>query len=536
MSNTPENSIRRGTATVAILTLGSRILGFAREALTARLLGATFLSDAYYIALRIPNLCRSILAEGAFTSAFVPLFNASLTESKEEAESFLNTSAVIITIVASLVTLGGIIYAHELVEFFAPGLPEHAQATAENLTQIVFPFVILITLTSLLGSVLTSLKIFGTASWAQIVLNFTLIAGALLAFFFDSSRAAVILAQSTVVGGLIGVLFQLPLVHKKGFFLINSLKVSGRLAKKLIFLMIPALLTSSVYQLSIFISTIIASCVGEGTVSILFYSDRISQLPLGIFSISLGTVLLPSLSSAYAKKDYPHFSRLLSSGLSSSCAALIPLCTFMAMMSYSLCTVVFRGGAFTEESALATSAVLKIMSVSVFFSGLQTILSRGFLATLNTKVPAFTSALSLCMTLGSTLMFLPQLRGDGSIVFLLTSIQQILPHITTGLTGASTLALGSLCGSMSSILLLIVTAVWLKIPCAWSGVGESLIKNLTVSLFAILPLLFINIEHTLIGVVLHTTLFVAFLIIGAYIFKAKEILELFLSTKRYIKR
>ena len=307
----------RGTAIVSVLTLLSRLLGFVRDLLIARLLGASLYADAFFVAFRIPNLLRSFVAEGALTSAFVPVFSSSLAKDKQEAFSAFRRVLGFLLMLTILLSSFGILYAPDVVLLLAPGFSEDLgkYQLCITLTKIMLPYIACVSVIAMINAALNSLHIFGASAWAQVTMNGVLIIGALCAMVFEPERATIILAYSVLVGGLVQIVVQITSCLRAGLSLRPSFNIIRRDVGEVVRLMIPATIGASVYQITIFIATLLASLLPSGSVSWLFYADRIAQFPIGIFSVALASVLLPALSTASANADSDRFRRSLADSL-----------------------------------------------------------------------------------------------------------------------------------------------------------------------------------------------------------------------------
>jgi len=243
-------TIVRGTGVVSALTLLSRLLGFVRDVLVARLFGASYIADAFFVAFRIPNLLRSFVAEGALTSAFVPVFSQELRAGHERAQAALSAVGTLLFIATALISFLGIIGAELIVELFAPGFGADPAKLdlCVLLTQIMLPFIICVSFVAMLNGALNSARIFGAAAWAQVWMNVALIGGALFAGYYAERNAAIILAISVIIGGIIQVVVQLPALRRAGFHLYPTRAIATAPVKEVLRLMVPATIGAAVYS------------------------------------------------------------------------------------------------------------------------------------------------------------------------------------------------------------------------------------------------------------------------------------------------
>jgi putative peptidoglycan lipid II flippase len=474
----------RGTAIVSALTLISRILGFVRDLLVARLLGTSIFADAFFVAFRIPNLLRSFVAEGALTSAFTPVFASSLSQGKESARlAMRRTIAFLLTLTGSL-TAVLVIAAPDVVRLLAPGFEQNTAqfSLCVELTRIMAPYILCVSLVAMLNAALNALNIFGTSAWAQIWMNVVLIIGATIAIPFDSPTATRLLAISALLGGVVQIIAQVPTAMRSGLSLIPSFQLFSREVREVVGLMIPATLGASVYQVTIFIATILASLLPTGSVSWLFYADRVAQFPIGIFSIALASVLLPALSNASAKADTDGFRRNISNSLRFTSFCVIPMAAGIWGLALPITQLLFERGAFSSESSVQTARALQALCFGLWASSCHSMIVRAFIARRDTLTPTMIGLVSLCITIGVSLVLMGPIatsQQSPRIVVGLASLQASL--LTTSSLGSSLghvgLALASSTSAAAS-LLLIITIFHLKIGAfPWREFAASTLKS-----------------------------------------------------------
>ncbi len=457
--NSPSPSLLRGTIIVSALTQLSRLFGFVREMLCAPLLGTGFFSDAYFVAFRIPNLLRSFVAEGAMTSAFVPLFSGELEKSKEDAERALRSIASFLMGLTLALSILGIISASSIVQFFAPGFDAEKIAYTTMLTRVMLPYIILVSFISLLNGALNSVHIFGSAALAQVLMNVMLIGGALAAFFFPQAQAGLWLAWSVLAGGLLGVISQLPSLHRAGFRLRLGASPFTPAVGQLLALMLPALFGAAVYQLNIFIATMLASLLREGSVSWIYYADRLAQFPIGVFTVALGSVLLPTLSRAHARHDHATFTEQLLDSLRYTSFLIIPVSFVLYYFAEPFFTLVLEHGKFTHDSSLRCAETLQAFCFGLWAVSCHSIAIKAFLARKDTVTPTLLGMLSLASSVLFSLLLMgppqsPHAGDSGAMVAQAQSfLAQILPLAAFGHVG---LALSSSLASYISFLTLAI--------------------------------------------------------------------------------
>jgi putative peptidoglycan lipid II flippase len=418
-------SLVRNSITIGGLTLVSRVLGLVRDMLMARFVGAGMASDAFLIAWRLPNLFRALFAEGAFAAVFVPLFNKKMTEAeREEAElglvvarkfasqvlSVLFPFLVIFTAVMMLAA-GPIVWA--MTGGFPDGGPEKF-ALARHLTIITFPYLGLISLVSLLGGILNSLNRFWVNAAAPILLNICMII-ALVFFRGDSDvETAVTQAVAVTVSGAMQLLWLMWACHRAG----ASLKLSfPRLTpdvKVMLALIAPAAIGQGAIQFNLLISTSLAArFLPEGSVSWLYYADRLNQLPLGLIGIAIGTAILPALSRQIAGADSKAASDTQNRAVELALFFAMPATVALIVSAMPIVHGVFEHGAFTPEDTLGTAAVLMAFSAGVPAYVLIKVLTPGFYARSDTKTPLRLALWSMLINLIGNLILIWPLAHIG---------------------------------------------------------------------------------------------------------------------------
>lgn len=451
----------------------SRALGFVRDLIFASVFGTGFRADAFFVAFRIPNLLRSFIAEGALTSAFVPTFASELHHSKERAQTTLSNVAGFLLFLTALLTALGMSFAPQIVSFIAPGFEPQGKTypLCVSLLKIMFPYIMGISMVALAAGALNTVRIFGYAAIAQIVVNITLIIGGVLSLS-AKSQAPFILANAVLIGGLLQVLVQIPGLKKAGFHLTPRLKFWSKQVKEVVRLMLPATLGSAVYQLSILANTVFASLLVEGSVAWLFFADRIVQLPIGIFSIALASVLLPTLASAAASNDESKFENNLTNALRFSTIIMLPCAFGLFLFAKPLVSLLFERGAFTIHSTNMTVNAIKAYTIGLWFVSCHTLVIRAFLARKDTITPTlvalFSFVINVCISL--SLMGTPQIGSHKSLMTeliltlqgLITSIAPFsyISHFELGHVG---LALASSCSAIFSFCILI-TVLKIRLP------------------------------------------------------------------------
>ncbi len=328
--NTKEMNLLKSLAAVSSMTMFSRVLGFARDAIVARIFGAGMATDAFFVAFKLPNLLRRIFAEGAFSQAFVPILAEYKSKQGEEATRiFVAYVSGLLTLALAVVTVAGMLAAPWVIMVTAPGFADTADkfALTTQLLRITFPYILLISLASLVGAILNTWNRFSIPAFAPTFLNISMIGFALFAApYFNPPVLA--LAWAVTVGGVLQLVYQLPYLKKIGMLVLPRINFRDTGAMRVVKQMGPAILGVSVSQISLIINTIFASFLASGSVSWMYYADRLMEFPSGVLGVALGTILLPSLSKSFASGNHDEYCRLMDWGLR--------LCFLLALIAYSV--------------------------------------------------------------------------------------------------------------------------------------------------------------------------------------------------------
>jgi putative peptidoglycan lipid II flippase len=400
------------------MTLLSRITGLVRDILIARVFGVSADTDAYYVAFRLPNLLRRLFAEGAFQQAFVPML-AEFKEKKPfgEAKTFIDQVASALAFIVLLVSILGVLAAPVLVWIIASGLSEEPEtfATAVELTRYMFPYIFFMSLVAFFSSVLNTWRHFAVPAAVPIFLNLSIITATLF-IAPHMQRPIFALAVGVMLGGFLQFSIQIPLLCKLGLMprLRNPVKsFSEPAVKRVIRLMGPALFAVGVAQISILINTNIATFLQEGSVTWLSYADRLMEFPTALLGVALGTVLLPSLSSAFAKGDLSRYNRLLDWGLKLVVLFAIPAAVGLALTCTGLISVLFQNSRFDAADVHQTAtAVLGYSFGLIGLIGIK-VLAPAFYAQKDIKTPVKIACVALAGTQLLNLIFVPLFAHAG---------------------------------------------------------------------------------------------------------------------------
>lgn len=414
-------SLFRSAATVSSFTLLSRITGLFRDILIASSFGAGPLTDAFWVAFRIPNLLRRLFAEGAFSQAFVPILGeARNTRDHEAVRMLLDRVCLVLTFALMLVTLVGIVGAPWVVSAMASGMRTAARQTefdaAVWMTRLMFPYIICMSLVAFASGVLNTWSKFAVPAFTPVLLNLSMIGASLfLVSYFETPIYA--LAAGVMIGGVAQLLVQWFALARLGLLPRYSLSVRTAWAdptiKHIMRQMLPAILGVSVAQISLLINTNIATWLTAGSVTWLSFADRLMEFPTALLGIALGTVLLPRLSAAHAKEDHAGYSALLDWGLRLVLLLGLPAAIGLALLSDGLVATLFNYGAFGAADVMQTR--LAVMAYAVGLIGLLAIkiLAPGFYAKQNIRTPVRIALFVLVLTQIFNLILVPLFAHAG---------------------------------------------------------------------------------------------------------------------------
>jgi putative peptidoglycan lipid II flippase len=402
-------------ATVGSYTMLSRILGFARDILIAAMLGAGPVADAFFVAFKLPNFFRRLFAEGAFNAAFIPLFTARLTEDGHDvARRFAEEVFAVLVVTLLLLCTAIQIAMPWAMHVFAPGFvgdPERFDLTVE-LTRITFPYLLFISLVSQLGGILNSLGRFAAAAATPILLNVSLIA-AIVALTPVLETAGHALAWGVFAAGVIQFLWLIEACRRAGMtFRLPRPRINERV-KWLLILILPGAIGAGVVQINLLIGIIIASLLPTGSVSYLYYADRIYQLPLGVIGVAVGTALLPLLSRQLRAGEEADAMASLNRALEFALFLSLPAAAALIVMPGPIVSVLFERGAFDAEAARATAEALIAFSIGVPAYVLVKVLAPGFFAREDTATPVKIAALCVALNIGLSVALMGPLLHVG---------------------------------------------------------------------------------------------------------------------------
>jgi putative peptidoglycan lipid II flippase len=388
------SGLLRSTAVVSAMTLLSRILGLVRDMVFSRFFGADAAMDAFFVAFKIPNVFRRFFAEGAFSQSFVPVF-AEYDETREhdEVRKLAGRVGGTLGLILFLFTLLGVIGAPVLISIAGAGWllnPDAESAEkyelAVDMLRFTFPYLLFVSLTALAGAILNTYKRFAMAAFVPVILNVVLIVFA--AFLAPNyPRPGLVLAVGVFVAGIVQLLCMLPALARAKMLVRPRWGWSHPGVKRIINLMVPAIFGSSVAQINILFDTLLASFLVTGSISWLYYSDRLMEFPLGVFGIALATVILPNLSREYAARTMEGFSAMLDWALRLVILIAAPAAVGLFVLSGPALTTIFYGGRFTGDDVSMATISLMAYSFGLLGFTLVKVLAPGYFARQNTKTP-----------------------------------------------------------------------------------------------------------------------------------------------------
>lgn len=411
-----ENSrVARAAGVVGMATMLSRLFGFLRDMIVAGLFGAGLTTDAFFVAFRIPNLLRRLLGEGSLTVSFVPIFTEYLrNRSREEAMELADIVFTALSILLVAVSLLGLLFSPLIVTVMAPGFVKMPAQydLAVFLTRLMFPYIFLISLVALCMGILNSLRHFAAPALAPVVLNLAMILAALtLRGFFQEPITA--LAIGVLAGGLLQLAMQWPFLLRMGVRLKPNFRFRHPGMKRIGLLMLPAAFGAAIYQINIFIGTILASFLPTGSVSFLYYADRIVELPLGVFAIAVGTATLPSFSEQVAQGRFEELKRTIAFSLRIILFITIPATVALIALRVPIISVLFQRGEFDVQSTLLTAQALLCYAVGLWAFSIIRVIVSVFYSLQDTKAPMRAAIVALVVNVLFSLVLMFPLRHGG---------------------------------------------------------------------------------------------------------------------------
>jgi len=408
--------IATSTGVISLATAASRILGFVRDLLIARLFGTGVQAQAFVVAFRLPNLLRDLVAEGAVTSAFVPVFSSyRSTKSPQEFWNLAHALVVRLTLVVAVLGGLGVVMAPWLVQVIAPGFTsDHDKfVLTVRLTRLLFPFITLVGLWAFFMGLLNSLRHFAMPALGPAVLNLAMIGGCV--WLAPRVEPPVLgLAWGVMLGGFVQCAMQVPVAVSLGFRWRVVWRHDG--SREVMRLLVPRLIGSAVHQASVFFNTILASLAviaGEGAVAALYFANRLVQLPLALFGVASAQASLPALSEQAAAQDLARFRSTLLAVLRMVAFVTIPAACGLAALALPIVQVCFERGAFDRSSTVMTAQVLGLFAIGLLAYAASKVLTGAFYALKDTRTPVRLAIEALVVNVVLAVLCLPPLRVGG---------------------------------------------------------------------------------------------------------------------------
>ena len=420
------SSLLRSSGVVSAMTLISRVLGMVRDMVVASYFGSSASADAFFVAFKIPNFLRRLFAEGAFAQAFVPV----LSEYREqrpfaEVKQLVDRTAGMLGLVLTALTALGVVMSPYLIMLFAPGFhdePSKMQLAGE-LLRITFPYLLLISLTAFCGAILNSYGRFAVPAFTPVLLNLSMIGSTIfLTPYFTEPVMA--LGWGVFIAGVAQLLFQMPFLWKMRLLPRPRLVTKDPGVKRIMILMLPALFGVSVSQINLLLDTVLASFLQTGSVSWLYYADRLSELPLGAFGIAIGTVILPALSRQHSTDKPEEFSSTIDWALRMVLLVGVPAALALAILAEPLIATLFFYGAMTANDVTQAAAALQAYALGVLTFMLIKVLAPGFFARQDLKTPVRIAIICMVVNMVLNLILIWPLQHVG--LALATSLASML--------------------------------------------------------------------------------------------------------------
>ncbi|MCR5188009.1 MAG: murein biosynthesis integral membrane protein MurJ [Treponema sp.] len=430
----PKKSLLKSGILLSLMTFASRIMGLIREMTKASFLGTSMYADAFTTAFMIPNLLRRLFAENAISVAFIPTFKKYLArgndeENRSETQEFLKATFTLVSFLTACVVVIGIIITPLIVPIFCkkPADPSAADYALQLqawllkkdeitiLTRIMFPYLCVISIAAFFQGILNGCKIFAPSGFTPVLFNGIVILATYILAPFTANPARA-MSIGVIAGGCIQALFQWPFVHKTGWKIcFTSLKktFSNPGTKKVVALILPTIVGMAAYQLNDVVSTALANRTGEGIASSLQYSLRLQELILGIFAVSIGTVILPDLSGLANSKKWEDFNKMLLQAIKIMTLISIPVTAYSLITGEEIISLLYKSKSFNDESVDLTLGAFRFHIAGLVFIALNRIISPAFYAQGNTKLPTLAGIISFGANIVLALVLSIFMKGEG---------------------------------------------------------------------------------------------------------------------------
>lgn len=480
--------IARAAGVMGAATVLSRIMGMVRDMAVSRLFGAGYATDAFFAAFQIPNMLRRFFAEGALTSAFVPTFSEwYATKGKEEARDLANICFSLLTVIMGVIAVLGIVFSPLVVSLMFPGFqaqPNKVELTV-FLNRLMFPYIFFISLVALCMGILNTVRHFFTPAISTVFLNLSMIVCALLLrSWFRVPITA--LAVGVLVGGFLQLALQLPVLYRKGFPLRPRFMPGHPAVKRIALLMAPSIFGVGVYYLNIAVGAILASYLPQGSVSYLYYAQRLFEFPQGIFTVSVAQAILPSMSRQAAAGDAEGIKESLDFGLRLTLFITIPAMAGLMVCSTPIFSLLFMGGEFDFQKAVKCGEALFYYSFGLSFVALVRVLVPAFYALKDTRTPVVSAFIAFLLNVGFSLALMgPLLHGGLALATTLSAFFNMTLLLYFLRRKIGRFGLGKIAAAGSKVLLaslpMALAVHWVMGFVEWSAHGEKIFKGLVLT-------------------------------------------------------
>lgn len=487
-ASSEQRSVVKAAGLIGVATFSSRILGFIRDMVLARLFGATVAADAFYVAFRVPSLLRELFAEGSMSAAFIPVFTE-YHQQKTKREAWELASAVFTTLltIVTATVLVGIAVTPVIVWYLAPGFHEEPAKLnlAVALSRVMFPYLLFISLAALAMGILNSLRAFAAPAFSPLFLNIFII-GCALFVSPHLPEPIVGVAIGVVAGGAAQFAMQLPGLYRRGFLFGWRFEPGHPGVRRIGRLMVPSLLGLSVTQINLTVSTILASFFVGGP-TYLFYGMRLIQFPLGIFGVALATAILPTLSAQAARGAMDELRTTCGFGLRMILFILLPAMAGLILLRTPIVHLFFEHGHFTAHDTAETALAVLCYAVGLWAFGGVRIIVAAFYSLQDTKLPAISAAVAVAANIAFSLALMPILGAAGLALatalaamvngsILVAVLNRRIGGVEWGSVGRSSLRVLLACVP------LIVTCAWIASASVWAQPGNWIEKSALLTL------------------------------------------------------
>ncbi|MCM2358834.1 MAG: murein biosynthesis integral membrane protein MurJ [Geobacteraceae bacterium] len=482
-----KKNIARAAGVLGFATIISRILGMVRDMVVSRLFGAGLYTDAFFAAFQIPNMLRRFFAEGALTSAFVPTFSEWYTQRGEkEARELANVCFTLLTMVMAAVTLLGILFSPQIVTLMFPGFKAYPEKLSLTifLNRLMFPYIFFVSLVALCMGILNTVRHFFTPAISTVFLNLAMI---FCAVFLHSRFQVPItaLAAGVLVGGLLQLLLQLPVLYRKGFPLRPRFDFRHPAVRRIALLMGPSVFGVGVYYLNITVGNILASLLPQGSVSYLYYGQRLFEFPQGIFTVSVAQAVLPSMSRQAAAGEMGELKESLAFGLRLTLFITIPATVGLMVCATPIFSLLFMGGEFDFVKAVRSAEALFYYAMGLSLVALVRVLVPAFYALKDTRTPVITAFVAFILNLLFSLMLMgPLLHGGLALASSLSALGNMamllyLLRRKIGPFGGRGICVSGMKAALASLPMALLV-FWAMGLADWSLAGHKAVKGATL--------------------------------------------------------